>query len=294
MKQVLITGGSGYIGQHLTSALIGRGYGVTIVSRDPENVKNRVSPLLKGADVISWEDDFPEVDIAIHLAGISIGGVRWSEAFVKKATDSRVQSAKTLKNKLSERCKLVISASGATCYTPNDGIAHDEDDAYGDTISAQICRKWEGVWTHWPERFVAMRTGFVVGKDAIGLKKMQPIYKARLGGVIGSGKQRMSWIAIDDLVASYLWAIEHEQIEGPVNAVAPTPATFKEFNDNYARSLWVWAGWKIPGWAMKLLYGKMAEELILADYPTTPKVLSNGGFEWKAKTIGEAFRYLES
>jgi len=287
MKKILITGATGFIGRHLCEHLIGLGYEVIGISRTPDAPGESTHPQLAGVRLIGWDDDFPETDVAIHLAGVLVDTARWSPKFIKQATDSRVQSARALKDKLTDSCKLVITASGANCY-PFDGIVYDESGPYGDSISAEICRKWEGVWTHWPERFVAMRIGFVIGKGCAGLEKMLPIYKSGVGGVIGSGHQRMSWVAIDDLVRMFTWVIEHDESDGPINAVSPEPVSFKTFNAALAKATKRPAFWWIPGWVMRLMYGKMADELILADYPTDPKVLREGGFEWRTPMIDKA------
>lgn len=282
--KILITGGSGMLGRHLIPVLRAAGHTVVVVSRAPRHDGE-----------ISWDAPFPEVDAAIHLAGERVVAQRWTPKFIKKLYASRVETAEKLKSKLTPACKVIITASGVNCYAHGNYVSvAPTESAPVDTTHelGRLCAAWEGAWQKvpWPARVVALRIGFVISPDDSGIQTMLPIYRCGLGGVIGNGRQRMCWIAIDDLVRIFVEALENEKWQGPVNAIAPQPITFQQFNAAFARAVHRPAFWRIPAFAARLIFGPLADEMILPDAPALPQKLLDAGFSWRTTDISAALK----
>lgn len=283
--KILITGGSGMIGRHLIPVLKNLGHEVINVSRHPR----------REAGEISWDDPFPAVDAAIHLAGARVVDKRWSPAYIHELYTSRADTAEKLKSKLTPSCKIILTASGSNAYAHGNftSAPADENSAVDPSHElGRLCAAWEAPWKEipWPSRVVALRIGFVVSPDDSGIQTMLPIYKAGLGGVIGSGRQRISWIALDDLLRVFILALTNDNLRGPVNVVAPAPVTFKAFNDAFAKAVHRWAFWPIPAFVMRLAYGRLADEMILADTACVPLRLQQVGFQWHTPDIYAAMQ----
>lgn len=270
------------IGRRLVTAWRQAGHEVHVVTRTP-----------RGAGKLSWQDNFPETDAAVHLAGAPINARRWTPAFIAELHRSRVETAQLLRSKLAPRCRLVITMSGANGYPWGNlkSRAHTEADALDSgTVLGRLCAAWEGVWENFPGRVVALRAGFVIARDDGGIRTMLPFYRAGLGGVLGSGRQRMPWISIGDLVEIFNAALLKDDLHGPVNAVGPRLATFADFNAAMARAVKVPALWRIPSFAVRALWGRMADEMLLCDAAVLPEKLAEHGFQWRCQTVDDALQ----
>ncbi|MEN8661501.1 MAG: TIGR01777 family oxidoreductase [Lentimonas sp.] len=288
-KSILVTGASGLVGKPLCEALIQRGHIVRTVSRSGggdyqwDVVKGQLDPeALEGVDVV------------IHLAGESVAQ-RWSEAAKARILDSRVDSTKLLVDAILKQTKRpdFICASGISYYGIQADGPVSESTVSGDGFLAQVTRQWEGAAQPLEEaniRVAYMRTGIVLSKDGGALAKMLTPFKFGLGGRIGSGEQLMSWISLPDLVDAYVFTVENETVVGPVNAVAPQPAS----NLGFTKTLGFVIGrptiFPIPKAMIKLLFGEMGEETVLSDLGVLPQRLSQLGFKWQNPKLEQTLR----
>ena len=284
MQTILITGGTGVIGRELSVKLRSKGYRVAILSRTTK----------KNADIPHYYWDIPQkmiekeaietADYIIHLAGANIGDKRWSKQRRKLIIDSRVESANLLFDKISEarkKPKAFISASAIGYYgtTASDKIFCETDPPANDFLG-ETCRLWEQAADNFEKmgiRTVKIRTGIVLSKQGGVLTKMLTPTKFGIGSAIGSGRQYMPWIHIDDLCRIYVKAIEDTQMNGAYNAVAPDQPTNKDFIRTLAHVLKkpFWAP-AIPSLAMKIMFGRMSSLLLEGSRVSSDKIIASG------------------
>src|SRR5271169_1049044 len=231
--KILISGASGLIGNALRPALTGSGH--------PTSALVRRTP---AADEVQWNPGQPldpqklaGFDAIVHLAGKPISG-RWSEQFKREVRESRVLGTRTLALAAAESFRQtglprVLVAASATGYYGNRGDEElTEDSKRGSGFLTEVCEEWEAAASPAAEagvRVVNLRIGVVLAKHGGALAAMLPAFRLGLGGPIGNGRQYMSWITLDDVVAAFLFALGNEQVHGPVNAVAPQPVRNSDF-----------------------------------------------------------------
>lgn len=289
---VLITGGSGTIGRVLSARLTELGYNVRWLSRNPTN-KNKY-PTYKWDIESDYVDStaLTGVNVIIHLAGAGIADKRWSEEYKKTIIDSRVKSAEILHQALNEsnhRLEAFISASGTGYYGAftNDKIYREKDDPGKDFIG-HVTKVWEDAAFSYrtvSDRVVALRTPMVIAKDEGALKKMAPLFKRGLGAAVGSGRQIMPWVYINDIVNAYLFAISTSDLDGSFNVAADEMPTNKSFSKSlanaYGKKLWLP---NVPSFVLKLIYGEMANLLLNGSRVDNSK-LKNCGFEYQTHKL---------
>jgi uncharacterized protein (TIGR01777 family) len=277
MMTILITGGTGLVGRYLCRKLIDKGYRVAILSR--------VSKHDAELPIYSWSIDKKEtVDYIIHLAGAGIGDKRWTAKRRQVIVDSRVQSCGLLFDKIQEsgiKPKAFISASATGYYgaITTDKI-FSETDPPGKDFLGETCRSWEQAADRFEElgtRTVKIRTGVILAKQEGALAKISITVKLGIGSAIGTGKQYLPWIHIDDLCDIYIKAIEDTQMKGPYNAVAPDHKTNREFTASLARVLHKPFRFPdVPANAMRLLFGKMSAMLLEGSRVSSEKIIREG------------------
>ena len=294
-KTILISGATGLIGSHLVPYLEKKGYSVLRLTRNP----------IKGND-IKWDlksslidlDSTKQIDAVIHLAGENITSRRWSESQKEKILKSRELGTSLLSEsiaKLPAPPKVLISASGINYYDQDSDGPHTENSPPGNRFLSTVCKRWEESTSPALEaniRVCIMRIGVVLTTSGGALSKMLPSIKLGLGGRLGSGLQRMSWIAIDDLVDMIHEAINDDRWEGPVNAVADEPINNKEFTNLLAKRLKRPALFPVPEFLIKLLFGQMAEETLLADLPVRSERMPKLGYKLTYPSLNEALTHL--
>ncbi len=213
--KVVIGGGSGLIGAALVRSLERDGNEVVVVSREA------------GPGEVAWEDVGREVDGAdavVNLAGVSIGGPRWTAGRKEAIRASRIETTRTLARAIDaaeRRPDVFVTASGIDIYGDTGDILVDESSPPGSTFLARVCTEWEDAAADVPVRHVAVRTSLVVAPGAKAVSLMALPFRFFVGGPLGNGRQWFPWIALDDLVAVYRRALEDDALRGPVNAVAP-------------------------------------------------------------------------
>jgi uncharacterized protein (TIGR01777 family) len=232
------------------------------------------------------------IDCVVHLAGEPIAQ-RWTASAKQRILESRVSGTTLLANAIlkSPTRPAFICASGINIYgsVRSDDLAEDSSD--GDGFLAEVCRAWENAALPLSEagvRTVLVRTGIVLSRHGGALSKMLPPFKAGVGGIIGTGQQRMSWVSLEDITAIYLRVIEDIGVNGEINAVAPEPVTNSVFTKTLGRTLHRPTIFPLPGAVVRVLFGQMGTETILADLGVYPKRLQDIGFEWQHPTLDMA------
>jgi uncharacterized protein len=274
--KIVVAGATGLVGSALVPALAAAGGEVVAGILDPA--------VLEGATAV------------VNLAGAGVADGRWSEARRAEILESRVLSTRLLVDtiaKVRERPAVMVCASGAGYYGECGDREVDETSAPGDGFLAGVCQRWEaeargaealGV------RVVSMRLGVVLAAHGGALAKMLPVFRAGLGGPAGSGRQWMSWIALDDAVAAFLHAISSVTVRGPVNLAAPGVVRNAEFARVLGEVLGRPAVVRAPAIALRLMFGRMADETVLQSTRLVPARLRASGFNFRYPDLGPALR----
>lgn len=294
MKTLLITGGTGFIGRMLTQRALAAGYRVRVLSRDPDKARRQLPGISAFSDI---GQAFAEpADVLVNLAGESLFA-RWTEARKKAFYDSRIGLTRQLVASAERHGRwpdTVISGSAVGFYGPDNGDARLTESSPGvDSFSHQLCHAWEQAASDFARegsRLVLLRTGIVLDKEGGALRTMLLPFRLGLAGRIGSGRQWMSWISRTDHVSLMLYAMEHEQLEGPLNATAPEPVTNREFTQTLARQLRRPALIPLPAPVVRGVLGEMGDELLLASQRVVPAKALESGFRFEHPTLTQALR----
>ena len=253
-----ITGASGFIGRHATAMARGRGWDVVPFSRTPRDASTRKFVPGKPADVDG-------LDAVLHLAGESVLGL-WTAQKRARIMDSRVLGTRSVAEgfaRAKHPPRVLISGSATGYYGDTGDHEVDESSPAGTGFLADVCRAWEAeALCVENSRIVLLRTGFVLGRDGGAMKLVLPVFRAGLGGRLGSGRQWMSCVHVDDVAAMAFWAIENESILGPLNAVMPRAVTNAEFTRDVARAVHRPAVFPVPALIMRILLGSMSSMLL--------------------------------
>ena len=290
---VAISGASGVIGSALVPFLLSQGYGVkTLVRRKP-----------KVASEIFWDPEagvmdaegLSGCDVVIHLAGENIGDGRWTPekreriiASREKGTTLLTRTASSLEN----GPKLFLSASAVGFYGDCQCGAVSEKSCHGDAFISKVCHLWERAavenWTRKEGRLVNLRIGVVLTPAGGALARLLPVFKAGLGGTIGSGKQYMSWISMEDVLSAMVHIMETPELSGPVNLTAPTPETNRGFTKTLARTVNRYALTHLPSPLVTAAFGAMGREVLLEGVKALPEALLDSGYTFIHPTLDSA------
>jgi uncharacterized protein (TIGR01777 family) len=298
MSRVLIGGGSGLIGQHLSELLVREGYEVSHLSRSKRGA-NRFPTYEWDARAQTIDDEaIRQADYVINLAGAGIADARWTDRRKKLIIDSRTETTRLLKNsfeRLNHFPRAYLSASAIGYYGDRGAQVLHEDDPPGTGFLSESCILWENAISEVAAlipRTVVFRTGIALSTRGGALEKMLLPLKGFLSTYFGDGSQYYSWIHIDDICRAYLHALRNEDIRGTFNGVAPQPVTNKEL----ARALPAAAGKPAlvvpaPAFAMKLVLGEMAHT-VLDSVRCSATKLEESGFEFAYPELGPALQDL--
>ena len=297
-KNVLISGGSGFIGKHLTNLLIGNGYSVSILTRgDKQNTADIAYYKWDIGTHFIEEEAVVNADYIIHLAGENIAEKPWTSKRKEEIVQSREQSIQLIHDVLKKNNKKLdafVSASGVGIYGAinGEGICTENTPAENDFLGS-TCQKWEAAADtieNLQIRTVKIRTGLVLGKDDGFLKKLTPIFKFRLGSALGSGKQYMPWIHVDDLCAIYLEAVRNSNMTGAYNAAINDGTNNAIFSKTLAKifgySIWLP---NVPAFLIKMALGEMAQ-IILTGRRVSSEKIEKTGFHFRHNNLEEALR----
>lgn len=297
---ILIGGGTGFIGQALVKHLRAQDHQVTVISRH----KHSDDPT-----IITWDELTIELielqQVVINLTGVGIGDRTWTDKRKKEILDSRVIPTETLSNLCAESINkpalFVASAIGiyGLQQSETNSLPPDLDEStvidFKDEslFSATVCKRVESAAkraSHVGVRVVDCRFGVVLDESGGALKKLKTPYLFGLGGPIGNGMQPFCWVALNDVVNAIEFLIKHEDISGPVNIVSPNTVTQKEFAHTFAHHLHRPAILPTPAFVIKLIFGQMGEELLLQGQHVFPTVLLDHGFEFQHPHLEDALK----
>lgn len=294
---IAITGSTGLIGEALRASLVADGHRVVRVVRRTAT----------GADEITWDpagghldpSDLVGLDAVVHLAGEGIAEKRWTDAQKDRILTSRTAGtglvARALADAGADGPKVLVSGSAIGWYGDRGDEVLTEDSAPGTGFLADVCRRWEAAADPARDagvRVAHARTGIVLDPDGGVLAKQLPLFRLGLGGRIGSGRQYMSWIAIEDEVAALRFLLEHD-VEGAVNLTAPSPVTNREFTEALGGALHRPAVVPVPGFGPKVLFGgELVDELLLASQRVQPARLVDAGFTFAQPELRPALDAL--
>jgi uncharacterized protein (TIGR01777 family) len=294
---IVMTGSSGLIGSALRPFLAARTHRVaSLVRRRPE----------PDADEVFWMPEARRIDAAalegfdavIHLAGDSIASGRWSPEKKQRILDSRVQSTELLARTLTalqRPPRLMICASAVGYYGDRGAETLSEESGPGSGFLAEVCRKWERAASLAAEggmRLVVLRFGMVLSAAGGALQRMLPPFRFGVGGKLGSGCQYIAWIALEDLLEIISVALHDPAIHGPVNTVAPNPVTNLEFTKALGRALNRPTVFAVPAFAIRMMFGEMGEQVLLASSRAVPKKLTAAGYRFLRPDLEQTFHHI--
>lgn len=297
-KHILLTGGTGLIGKHLTNLLLDQGYMVSDLSRSKgkdARVKTYQWDVPKG---IIDEDCINDVDVIVHLAGANVAGKRWTASRKKEILHSRTKSIELIYDLLKRKkhnVQAVISASGISYYGDRGDELLTENSGIGGGFLAEVSKEWEAAVDKGAElglRIVKFRTGVMLDKKGGALPQLAGPVKWGIGSPLGSGQQWVPWIHWHDVVKLYFYAIMHTKLNGVYNMVAPNPVTNKQFVKALAAQLHrpLWAP-NVPAFIIKLLFGEMSE-MVLASTKASAQKITDHGFKFDFPVIENALKEI--
>ncbi|MDF0675921.1 MAG: TIGR01777 family oxidoreductase [Nitrospira sp.] len=299
---IVVTGGTGFVGRALCAALFQRGHRVTILTRHTGQVLHQpdvqVQSLQWNArDSGPWEQVFEGADAVINLAGAPIADARWTDSRKQLITDSRVLTTRLLVRALSRRSTkplIFMSASGIGYYGASDDRRLDEGTARGQGFLADLCLAWEAEALRAGElgaRVVILRTGMVLEQDGGALPKMLLPFRLFAGGPIMPGSQWVSWIHRRDHIGLIQWALTTPTVSGPINAVAPEPVTMKTFCEVLGRVIHRPSWLPVPEFALNVLLGELGT-LMTTGQRVIPAKAMAGGYTFRYPTLETALQTI--
>jgi uncharacterized protein (TIGR01777 family) len=296
--KIALTGSTGLVGRAITAYFEKKG-DMIIPCLRPGSSGAGDRPVIRW-DIARRDIDFNNLegcDAVIHLAGANIAAGKWTPDYKKEILSSRVDGTKLIAQavaKLKCKPKVFLSASAIGYYGPR-GPQEEVTEASGpgDDYLAGVCARWEeatSIAAAAGIRTVNLRLGVVLDAGGGALAKMLPVFKAGAGGVLGHGRQVMSWVALGDIPRAADHIIRHQEISGPINLTSPRAVSNREFTRALARALRRPALLPVPGFVLRLLYGEMADALLLTGARVVPEKLTQTGFEFRYPEIVDIFK----
>lgn len=291
--KIFITGGTGLVGSHLIPRLLQEDHTVTVLSRNIEKAQAILGNNLEFCDSLERLTSLDEYDAVINLAGEPIAGKRWSELQKQRLCQSRWQITKKLTQLIKSGenpPQIFISGSAIGYYGNKEDVIITEDTEPHEEFTNKLCKAWEAFAMEAESsktRVCLLRTGIVLSSKGGMLAKILPVFKLGLGGTMGSGKQYISWIHIEDMVGIINFLLTAPQIKGAVNMASPTPVTNKEFSKTLAKVLKRPCIFNVPSVIISLLMGE-ASTLLLDGQRAIPKKLELNKYQFRYKNIQSA------
>jgi uncharacterized protein (TIGR01777 family) len=302
-KRIVVTGATGLIGKAVCKRLVARGDQVVVFSRDPQKARAATPGAAEyvawtPAEQGPWATAVDGADAVIHLAGASIAGKRWDEAYKREIRDSRVLGTRGIVNTLRQakvKPKVLVSGSAVGYYGPRDDTKLDEAAAPGRDFLASVCVEWEREAARATElgvRTALIRTGIVLDKREGALAQLLLPFSLFAGGPVLPGTQWWPWIHLADEVGIILFALDDERVSGPINATAPTPETNRAFSAALGRAMGRPSWAPLPGFALRIMLGEMADALLIAGQRVVPAKAESLGYKFQFTDAEQAMRAI--
>jgi uncharacterized protein (TIGR01777 family) len=293
---ILVSGSRGLLGTELIPRLKASGHQVRRLVRSAKDAtaSDYIWDPIKG----EIQGDLKNIDGAIHLAGESIASGRWTDEKKKEIRESRIKGTTFLSETLAQLQplpKVLVCASAIGYYGDRGGELLDEESSCGKGFLAELCRDWESSTSPASDagiRVVNVRIGVALSPKGGALGKMLLPFQLGAGGIIGDGKQYMSWISIDDVAQAIVFCVDNESLSGPVNLTAPEPVPNSEFTRAMGAVLHRPTFFPMPDFAARLALGEMADELLLSSAKVLPKKLQAAGFKFAYPEVEGALRHV--
>ncbi len=300
--RVIITGGTGLIGQPLSAALMADGHDVTVLTRNPDRIKDMPAGVKlaawDGQTAQGWGELADGVDAIVNLAGENLSGGRWTKEMKQKIRQSRTQAGKAVMEAISAAAvkpKVLVQSSAVGYYgTASGDKLVTEAEPEGNDFLAKVCFDWEhstAAASRLGVRRPVLRTGVVLANEGGAFPKLLLPFKLFAGGPLGSGKQWLPWIHLEDEVRAIQFALTNEDADGPINLSAPNPVTNSEIAKKLGEILGRPSFVPAPGFALQTVLGEMSV-LVLEGQRAVPAKLQALGFQFKYPTIEPALRQL--
>jgi uncharacterized protein (TIGR01777 family) len=289
MSRVIVTGGTGFIGRHLTKRLVEKGYEVVCLTRNVSRAKEEGNPRILFAawdarSAVGWGGYAEGASAIINLAGESLASGRWDKNRKQRILQSRLQAGKAVVDAVKSaknKPGVVIQASAIGFYGNRGDEPLDEASSPGNGFLSDVTLKWERSTADvevYGIRRAVIRTGMVLGEKEGALFRLVLPFRFFLGGPLGSGRQWISWIHIQDVVQAILYLMEHQKLKGIFNLTSPHPLQNRDFSKKLGKVLNRPSWMPLPGFMLQVLFGKMAEETILSGQKVMPTRLTEAGF----------------
>ena len=281
--RIAVTGASGFIGARAAAALRAAGHEVIAIGRTSGD---------RLWDPSAGPAPLGGIDAAVHLAGEPVASGRWTAEKLRRIRESRVVGTRNLVAGIrGSGVRVLVCASATGYYGDRGDEVLTEDSAPGDDFLAEVCREWEAEAARSGVRTASIRIGIVLGAEGGALARMLLPFRLGLGGRLGHGRQWMSWIHADDLAALVRHAVEKDSVSGPLLGTSPVPATNAEFTRALGRALGRWTILPMPGWQVRLLFGKVASVLLGGQRCRPARTLASG-FAFRHPELGPAFAQI--
>jgi len=291
--RVLISGYSGLVGTELSKQLRELGHEPVALVRRTATRDNEVS---WNPGVEELDDKLMEsIDAVVNLGGATTGRIPWTKKYMQAIISSRLDSTKTLVdaiNRAKNQPRVLISGSASGIYGNRGDEILNEDSGRGNGFLADLASQWEAEAAKADTRVVYARTTMVMSKKLGALGRLLPLIKAGIGGPLGSGQQWWAWISLEDEARAIIHLINDEQASGPYNLTAPEPATCEQIVKSLGKALKRPTFLRVPAWAMRLLVGVAAEELLLCSQKMSANKLLDSGFKFKHTTLEKSVAYV--
>lgn len=293
--QLLITGGTGLIGRHLIPRLLQLGHQVNVVTRDVAAARGKLDERVGLWSGLDQQSDLNGIEGIINLAGEPIADKRWSASQKQQLCESRWQITEQLVSLIhasSTPPAFLISGSATGFYGDSGEVIVTEEDPGQDEFTHTLCARWEQLALKAESeqtRVCLLRTGVVLAREGGALEKMKLPFRLGVGGPIGSGKQYLPWIHIDDMIDAIIWLMDHPSLRGPFNMVAPYPVRNEQFAATLGQVMHRPAFMRTPAAAIKLMMGESAV-LVLGGQHVLPKRLEASGFTFRWYDLQQALQ----
>jgi uncharacterized protein len=294
---ILVTGGTGFVGSRLCEILAEAGHRVTVLTRDPRQGRKFRGRVTLIDNVATLGRDTP-FDALVNLAGEPVLGGRWTAERRRLLIDSRIETTRALVRLIARSRRkpfVLVSGSAIGFYGVDEDATFTEESAGRPSFTHDLCAAWEAAALAAEAqgvRVCLLRTGIVLGLEGGALAGMRLPFALGLGGRMGSGRQWMSWIHLDDLVGLIIHAMVVETVRGPLNGTAPEPVRNAAFAKALGRALHRPALLPVPAFALRLALGELADEVLLGGQRVLPKKAEETGYQFLYPTLAEALKEI--